>query len=290
MRNLLEFLGKYNYWFLFVLLEIIGFVMLFRSNAYQGSVWFSSANAVAGKVYEWNSRVTAFFSLGELNEELTSRNVYLENRVKELTDKLAATTADSAVMAPGKLEALSGFRLIPAKVISNSVSGRDNLITIDKGSADGVTKDMGVVSGNGVVGIVYLVSAHYAVIISVLNRQLNISCTIKDRGYFGYLHWDGGYVDMAYVDDVPRHARFRKDDYVVTSGYSSVFPAGIEVGQVKYVFNSPDGLSYRLKVRLSTDFARLRDVCVIDNSQLREHIELLNSARDSILIRKRDWQ
>ena len=91
----------------------------------------------------------------------------------------------------------------------------------------------------------------------MLNRQSNISCTIKDRGYFGYLHWDGGYTDMAYVDDVPRHARFRKGDYVVTSGYSEVFPAGIMVGQVKYVFNSADGLSFRLKVKLATDFGNL---------------------------------
>ena len=122
----------------------------------------------------------------------------------------------------------------------------------------------------------------------MLNRQSNISCTIKDRGYFGYLHWDGGYTDMAYVDDVPRHARFRKGDYVVTSGYSEVFPAGIMVGQVKYVFNSADGLSFRLKVKLATDFGKLRDVCVVDNTELSERMQLLNAAKDSILLKQKD--
>lgn len=288
MRNLLEFLGKHNHWFLFVLFEIIGLVWLFRGHTYQGSVWFSSANVVAGKLYEWDSKVTAYFSLGDINEQLTARNVYLESQVKVLSDRLEQTSADSTLLAQVKAQSLEGYRLIPAKVISNTISEKDNLITIDKGEADGVKKDMGVVSGHGVVGIVYLASAHYAVIIPVLNRQSNISCTIRDRGYFGYLHWDGGYTDMAYVDDVPRHARFRKGDYVVTSGYSEVFPAGIMVGQVKYVFNSADGLSFRLKVKLATDFGKLRDVCVVDNTELSERMQLLNAAKDSILLKQKD--
>lgn len=285
MRNLLEFLAKYNHWFLFIALEVIGLILLFQYNSYQRSVWFSSANVVAGKVYEWDAKITSYFSLGTINEQLTQRNVYLEQQVKTLSEKLNAATKDSIAAQLAATQALAGFRLIPAKVITNSVDKQDNLITIDKGSADGIRKDMGVVSGNGVVGIVYLVSTHYSVIIPVLNSQSNISCTIKNRGYFGYLHWNGGYVHLAYVDDIPRHAHFKIGDYVTTSGYSSVFPEGVMVGQIKYVFNSPDGLSYRLKVKLATDFGNLRDVCVIDNTLLQERIDILRDARDSIQLR-----
>ena len=285
MRNLLEFLAKYNHWFLFIALEVIGLILLFQYNSYQRSVWFSSANVVAGKVYEWDAKITSYFSLGTINEQLTQRNVYLEQQVKTLSEKLNAATKDSIAAQLAATQALAGFRLIPAKVITNSVDKQDNLITIDKGSADGIRKDMGVVSGNGVVGIVYLVSTHYSVIIPVLNSQSNISCTIKNRGYFGYLHWNGGYVHLAYVDDIPRHAHFKIGDYVTTSGYSSVFPEGVMVGQIKYVFNSPDGLSYRLKVNLATDFGNLRDVCVIDNTLLQERIDILRAARDSIQLR-----
>ena len=285
MRNLLEFLAKYNHWFLFIALEVIGLILLFQYNSYQRSVWFSSANVVAGKVYEWDAKITSYFSLGTINEQLTQRNVYLEQQVKTLSEKLNAATKDSTAAQLAATQALAGFRLIPAKVITNSVDKQDNLITIDKGSADGIRKDMGVVSGNGVVGIVYLVSTHYSVIIPVLNSQSNISCTIKNRGYFGYLHWNGGYVHLAYVDDIPRHAHFKIGDYVTTSGYSSVFPEGVMVGQIKYVFNSPDGLSYRLKVKLATDFGNLRDVCVIDNTLLQERIDILRAARDSIQLR-----
>ena len=178
MRNLLEFLAKYNHWFLFIALEVIGLILLFQYNSYQRSVWFSSANVVAGKVYEWDAKITSYFSLGTINEQLTQRNVYLEQQVKTLSEKLNAATKDSIAAQLAATQALAGFRLIPAKVITNSVDKQDNLITIDKGSADGIRKDMGVVSGNGVVGIVYLVSTHYSVIIPVLNSQSNISCTI----------------------------------------------------------------------------------------------------------------
>lgn len=282
MRNLLDFLSKFNHWFLFIVLEVISFVLLFRFNSYQGSVWFTSANTVSGKVYEWSSTVQSYFLLSKVNEQLTQRNVQLEREVNKLSEKLVSVTHDSVYLSPSLRQLLAPYKIIPAKVVSNSVDKQDNFITINKGSLDGVKKDMGVVSGNGVVGIVYLVGPHYSVLIPVLNSHSNISCMIQGRGYFGFLHWKGGYVSMAYVDDVPRHAHFKIGDNVVTSGYSAVFPAGVMVGQIKYVFNSPDGVSYRLKIKLSTDFGSLRDVCVIDNSALQERIDIMRAAEDSI--------
>jgi rod shape-determining protein MreC len=283
MNNLLEFLTKYNHWFVFLLLEILSIVLLFQFNSYQGSVWFSSANAVAGKVYEWDSSIESFFSLTTINEQLTKRNVCLEHEVAQLAQQLDDVTHDSlAAKKKNQLSLLSNYRLIPAKVVSNSISSGSNLITLDKGEADGIKKDMGVVCGNGVVGIVYLVSSHYSIVIPVLNKQSNISCTIQRRGYFGYLHWNGGSSKIAYVDDVPRHAHFALYDKVVTSGYSSVFPPGVLVGKILHVFNSRDGLSYRLQIELSTDFGNLRDVCVIDDALLKERLDVLRAAQDSI--------
>lgn len=145
---------------------------------------------------------------------------------------------------------------------------------------------MGVACGNGVVGVVYMVSEHYAIVIPLLNSKSNVSVTIRKRGYYGYLHWTGGASDLAYVDDIPRHAHFRLGDLVETSGYSSIFPPGIIVGQILHVYNSSDGLSYRVQVRLTTDFGNLRDVCVIDNSAMKERIELLQSAEDSLKLKQ----
>lgn len=282
MHNLLEFLQKYNHWFVFVLLEVVSMVLLFQYNSYQGSVWFSSANAVTGKLYEWDANVETFFSLTKVNQELTQRNAYLEQQVELLSQKLTDATKDSTVARNSQMALLQNYRLIPAKVVSNSVDKPGNLITIDKGRADGIHKDMGVVCGTGVVGIVYLVAEHYSVIIPVINTRSNISCTIQNRGYFGYLRWKGGASEYAYLEDVPRHAHFKLYDKVVTSGYSAVFPPGVLVGKVLHVFNSADGLSYRLQLQLSTDFAKLRDVCVIDDTAMRERLEIMRAAQDSI--------
>ncbi|MBF1520872.1 MAG: rod shape-determining protein MreC [Prevotella salivae] len=282
MRNLLDFLVKYNYWFLFLFLEAVSFVLLFQFNSYQGSVWFSSANAVTGKLYETSSEIESYFQLSKINSELTQRNLYLEQRLHKLEKQIGDSAADSTMGKSLLVKSLQPYRLIPAKVISMTVGRLDNLITINKGEVDGIKKDMGVVCGTGVVGIVYLTSKHYSIVIPILNSQSNISCVIQGRGYFGYLHWTGGDVSQAYVDDVPRHAHFRLYDNVVTSGYSSVFPAGIIVGKILHVYNSADQMSYRLRVKLSTDFGKLRDVCVVDNSALSEQIDILRAAQDSI--------
>ena len=284
MHNLTEFLAKHNHWFVFLVLEVVSMVLLFRNNSYQGSVWFSSANAVTGKVYEWDSAVESYFSLSGVNSQLTQRNAFLEQQVRMLDDSIARLTRsqEAAVTRLSSMVPFQGCRLIPAKVVANMVNRYDNLITIDKGSADGVKRDMGVVCGMGVVGIVYLVSEHYSIVIPALNSHSNISCTIQRRGYFGYLRWRGGSSQLAYLEDVPRHAHFKLGDNVVTSGYSSVFPPGVMVGKVLHVFNSADGLSYRVQVKLSTDFARLRDVCLVDDSALQERIDLMRAAQDSI--------
>lgn len=282
MRNLLEFLSKYYHWLLFLVLEVVSIVLLFQYNSYQGSVWFSTSNALVGKVYEVDAAIESFFSLTKVNENLTRRNFYLERQVNQLRRLYADITRDTTVVERAELEFLSRYELIPAKVVSNSIDRTDNLMTIDRGRKDGVEVDMGVACGNGVVGVVYLASDHYSVVMPVLNYHSRISCSIRHRGYFGYLKWSGGDASIAYVEDVPRHAKFKRGDWVETSGYSSIFPPGVLVGKIVEVYNSRDGLSYKLKVQLSTDFGNVRDVCVISDKGIAERIRLMDAARDSM--------
>jgi rod shape-determining protein MreC len=288
MRNLLDFLYKYHHWLVFVLLEVVSVVLLFKYNSYQNSVWFTSANAVAGKVYEMESKLTSYMAMAELNEQLTLRNIYQERQLDQLRRLYAEATKDTTAAEREELAFLSNYQLIPAKVVENSIHKAENLITIDKGRKDGVKPDMGVACGNGIVGVVYLVSDHYSVVISALNAASSrISCSIRNRGYFGYLHWYGGDPSVAYVEDVPRHAKFNLGEWMVTSGFSSIFPSGVQVGKIEQVYNSRDGLSYKLKVRLSTDFGNLRDVVVINDKSIAERAALMQAARDSISYKQR---
>lgn len=286
MHNLLAFLSKYYHWLIFLILEVVSGVMLFKYNSYQGSAWISSANAVVGKVYEWQSGIEHFFSLSQSSEQLTQRNIFLEEEVQQLRKRLAKATADSSWFQRNEMAHLNQYTLIPAKVVSNSIHKKDNLITINKGRADGVKTDMGVACGNGLVGVVYLTSEHYSVVIPVLNHLSHISVTIRNRGYFGYLTWDGGNPVVAYVEDIPRHAQFKKGDWIETSGYSNIFPAGISVGKIVDIKDSSDGLSYRLKLNLSTDFSCLRDVCIITEQGFAERMQLHEAAVDSMKSRQ----
>ncbi len=276
MRNLLNFLLKYNYWLLFILLEVICFVLLFRLNNYQQSVFFTSANVVAGKVYEVSGGISSYFHLKSVNEDLLDRNMALEQQITNLENRLKDYRIDSITMNSIRYLEQADYKIFKAHVIRNSLNQADNYITLDKGSSSGIRPEMGVVDGNGVVGIVYKTSPSYSLVISVLNSKSSISCKIIGSEYFGYLKWEYGDSRYAYLKDLPRHAEFNLGDTVVTSGYSTVFPAGVMVGTVDDMSDSNDGLSYLLKIKLATDFGKLGNVRVISRSGQGEQRELEN--------------
>jgi rod shape-determining protein MreC len=274
MRNLLNFFLKYNYWFLFILLEVISFALLFRFNNYQGSAFFTSSNQVAGMAYEAANNVTGYFHLKSINDDLVQKNVELELQMERLRFALMELTSDSTELERMKSDALKGYDIYRANVINNSLTHVDNYITLDKGENDGIRSEMGVINGSGVVGIVYHTSANYSVVIPILNSKSSICCKIKRSDYFGFLKWDGGSSEYATVKDMPRHSLFSLGDTIVTSGHSAVFPGGIPIGTVEDMSDSHDGLSYLLKVKLFTDFGRLNDVRVIAQKGQEEQLEL----------------
>ncbi len=270
MHNLLNFLFKYGYWLLFSLLEVISFSLLFRFNNYQGSIGFTSANRIAGSIYQWSADISSFFQLRTINEQLVHNNIELQAENEALRNALQQIIPDSISETLVLSLEKQGYQSIPARVINNSLNLPDNYITINKGKADGVTPEMGVVNGNGIVGIVYMVSEHYSLAISLLNSKSSISCKFKNNDYFGYLKWRGGDTRHAYLEDLPLHALFQKGDTIVTSGYSTVFPRGMITGTVDSISESKDGLSYLLRISLTTDFAALDNVLLISNKQREE--------------------
>ncbi len=280
MRKLLDFLSKYNYWLVFILLEAVSLCALFRYNGYQGSVWFTSANTVSGKVMEWQSNILAYLALGDNNRALTERNVVLEHRIAQLEHQLEKLDTQHSYTEQRTDSLLRSYQLLDATVVNNSVLLQDNYITINRGEADGVRPEMGVVCGTGVVGIIYLTAPHYSIVMPVLNSKSNISCRLRKSGYFGYLNWDGGNPLYAWMNDVPRYAKIQTGDVIETSGFSSVFPEGLFIGKVNQVRNSKDGLSYRIKVHLGTDFARLRDVSIIMSSDQNELDSLASQLKE----------
>lgn len=216
----------------------------------------------------------SYFYLKSANETLLERNTILERQLTFLRNALKDRNVDSLEI--NRLAELSSnqYKTIPAHVINNSLNLVNNYLTLDKGKSDGILPEMGVIGEEGVVGIVYMASEHYSVVISVLNSKSNISCKIKNSDYFGYLKWEHGDSRYAYLKDLPRHAEFNLGDTIITSGYSTVFPEGVMVGTVDDMADSNDGLSYLLKVKLATNFGKISNVRVITDVQRIEQEEL----------------
>lgn len=280
MRNLLNFLVKNNHWFLFILLEAICILLLVRFNRYQQGVFFTSANVVTGKVYEISGGITSYFHLKSVNEDLLDRNMALEQKIAQLEDALKGYQQNDSTEEMPSIKDIprNDYQIYKANVINNSLIHVDNYITIDKGEKDGIRPEMGVIDANGVVGIVYMTSPLYSIVISLLNSKSNLSCKIQGSDYFGYLKWEQGDAKYAYLKDLPRHAAFNLGDTVVTSGHSTVFPAGIIVGTIDDMDDSHDGLSYLLKIKLAADFGKISNVRILSRNGQQEQRELEQKA------------
>lgn len=237
-------------------------MLLFTHNAFRQSVYLSSANVVSSSVFGMASEVTGYFHLRSINESLQASNAMLENEVLNLRHKLAE--CQTLLSDTVKYANFSDrFSYVPATVLNNSVRHPRNYFSINRGTSDGVNTGMGVVDQNGVVGIVNAAGSHSARVISLLNQTQHFSVKLKGTQYIGSLTWKGDDPSIAYMEEVPRHAQFHAGDTVVTSGYSTTFPADIPVGEIMYRIKGSDDNFFILKVRLNSDFRALSTVRVI---------------------------
>ncbi len=238
-------------------------------NDYQRSSFLSSANRISGNIYASTSRIYHFFSLADENKYLSIENTRLRNRLNEMrTHKGVAFDAGIDTRAPPQ------YLYRDAKVVNNSVNKVRNFITIDKGRSNGITKDMAVVSPQGVVGIVRNTSDHFSTVISLINTQLKISGRLKSTNYSGSIEWDGYSPRFVRLTEIPIHASVSTGDSVVTSGYSAIFPDDILIGEVDDVETDKGGGFYNLKIRLAVDFQSVSYVEVVENLLQKEQIQL----------------
>ena len=263
MRNILNFILKYSKWFVFTFYVVVSFILLIDHNAYQQSVYLTSANAVAGNIYGSWSQVTGYFHLRSINESLQASNAELQSEVLNLKSQIAELKAELQDSNELNQRTNDRFGFVSAAVINNNTRHPRNFFTINRGRLDGIEPGMGVVDQNGIVGIVNVTGDHMARVISILNETQRFSVKLKGTSYIGSLTWKGGDASVAYVEEMPRHAQYNIGDTIVTSGYSTTFPEGLPVGIVINRVRPSDDSFYTLKVRLSPDFKALSSVRVI---------------------------
>ena len=266
MQNLIYFLLRWRPWLLLCVYVTLGSILLFSSNPYHHSIYLTSANDVSASVYSTANQVTSYFNLREINDDLQHQNAALQSELLAARNQLQLyQDMDFAAKVPVD-SALRRYDFIIAHVINNSVHRPHNYLTIAKGELDGLKQDMGVVDQNGIVGKVNVVGPHVSRVISLLNPDLRLSCKVKGSQQVGSLVWDGRDYREAILEELPRHSKFNPGDTIVTSGFSSSFPAGIPVGKVVAEMKDYDENFYTLRVRLFTDFSKLATVrVVVDN-------------------------
>lgn len=247
---------------------VLSCILLFQKNPYQHHVYLTSAGAVASGLYDVSSNVTGYINLREINEDLQHRNAALETEVIELRHQTRLLRQAIAQDSLSQLDSIGRFGFIIASVINNSVIRPYNYITIDKGSADGITPEMGVMDQNGVVGVTNVVSKHHARIISLLNPNFRLSCKLRGNDAFGSLVWDTKKPTEALLEELPKQVKFKTGDTIITSGYSAMFPEGIPVGVILGSTRGEDDNFNTLRIKLLTDFSTLSTVKVISNRDI----------------------
>ncbi len=270
MRNLGIFFIRYYSFFLFLFLEVIAFSMLFNSNNYQSASFFNSSNKISGKIFSISSDVESFINLSIVNDSLSIENARLKNQVlsERYSNKINTGVYTDTSMS------FQQYTYIQAKVINNTILKRNNYLTLNRGRIHGIRKNMGVICGDGIVGIVKDVSDHYCSVISFLHKDSRISAQLNSSKDFGSLVWDGLNPKIASLRDIPTHVKVKIGDSITTTGFSSIFPENVMVGKVNSVSQKNGDNFFEVSVNLSTNFSTLRYVYVVSDILADEKVKI----------------
>jgi rod shape-determining protein MreC len=268
MRNLLNFLARYNNLIIFLLLEGIAFYMLTNGNSYHNSRLVNGVRGITRGIEKKIYNTKSYLSLHEINESLAAENVALKNSIGHLIKKenpVFFSVNDSIYKQQ--------YLHTSGEVIENSINRQKNFFTINKGEDQGIKVDMSVVSANSVAGVVVGCSKNYSIVMSLLNLDFKLSARIKSNGYFGSLSWDGRDYRYAVLSEIPQHVLVNVGDTIETTGYSAIFPEGVIVGTVRD-YEKYGGDFYKISVSLTTDFKKLHFVDAIGNLKKTEQLQL----------------
>ncbi len=261
MRNLLRFIQQNGNFLLFLLLEAVAFLWLVNEQKYQQSTFLSSSNTVIASVNSALSDMNEYFHLSSVNESLSAENARLRRQVDELQNIVEREQERDSVYLYAHLQ----WQYIPAKVVDMETSSQHNYLVLNKGERDGVGVGQGVMSSDGIVGVVGAVNQYYAQVVPIIHPKMRLSCRLQSSSQAGFLQWTGPSAHYAYLTDIGRHISVEKGDSVMTSGLTNLFPENIPIGVIEDVSIKEGDTYYTLLVRLTTDFGRLRYVQIVTN-------------------------
>jgi rod shape-determining protein MreC len=280
VRNVFLFIRKYSNFLFFLLLQIISLSFLFRYNKYHEAAFMNVAGEFTGSINQRFSKVESYFRLREINEQLASENLRLNKMLKENYEGAGgAGKMISDTIQTDSVREIKKYIWMGAKVVGGTVNTQVNFLTIHRGALQGVRPNMGVMGPQGLVGQVLNVSDNYASVWTLLNRQFRVVVKLKNGGERGTIEWDGISPTNVLLKDIPKSAKVKIGDSVVTSPISYNFAGNLMVGTIDEIIDDKSSNFYMLKVKPSTNFSSIEYVYVIENSQLAEQNHLEDSTR-----------
>jgi rod shape-determining protein MreC len=254
----------------FLLIEGLSLLLVSRNGAIQRYRLMSGIRNIQSLIWDKGENARYFISLKETNRQLEEENIRLVKELEKYKSFAYKHTSDSVIQAYNP-----EFKYIPAIVIKNSTNRRHNYIILDKGEQDGVTQDMGIITPSGVVGYIHSVGKKHSLAVSFLDVDNTITAIIKKSGTFGTFSWNGRNIGEASLREIPIHSTFSIGDTITTSGYSAMYPKGIDLGVIKSS-QSVGGTSFDLTVSLFEDFSNLHYVYIVDNPNNLEFKNFIN--------------
>jgi len=266
MHNLLRFIKLNQFLLLFILIEGLSILLLLQNNTYQANKMIRLSTKYTGKIYSYANIFSDYIALKETNDYLTKENAKLYTLLNNNINNFKSSILKD-----------NSFNYIAAKVINNSVKKRNNFITLNKGSKNGIKQGMGVITNQGVIGIVHSVSENFSLVISLLHKKSAIGIFLKKNMHTGILTWKGFDYRVATIDDMPTHIPINIGDTIITNSYSKIYPEKINIGTIsEFKKNNEDGF-YTINVNLIEDFNNLRYVYVIYSKDSEEKMSLENT-------------
>ena len=248
----------------FVLLELTA-LHLVTANAPLQRIWVAKgAHTFMGKVWGGTQTVRSYFSLSGTNKELAAENFQLQQDLALAKEQLRRARVDNQ-----ETPSVPGFTLQAAEVVKISRNKQHNYLILNKGYEDGIQEKSGIITRNGVVGIVDAVSAHYSFAFSFQNSDISISARLGEEGGSGLLVWDGYSHDGAILKEIPLQYKYAPGDTIFTSGYSLLFPPDIPLG-IAGESRVVNGSTNEISVQLLQDFSAIRYVTVVHNNSFDE--------------------
>ena len=267
---------------IFLVLEIGSLFMVINDGPFQKARVSGVLFNVFSSVDRLSNEVISFVNLRKENNHYQQENLRLIRDIykyQTLAEHYAYHTTDSTFLHKEESRKDSIFSFIPAKIITNSTSKLHNRIIVDKGRKDGIETDMGVITSNGVIGIITAVSDNYSSVISLLDIDQKLSARISSSNAAGTIAWEGKKQNIVTLNEIPLHISFNKTDTVYTSGFSSIFPPNIPIGSVESSAQV-QGIHHKIEVKLFQDFSTLKYVTIVKNNHRAEIDSLIKGSNE----------